>query len=157
MLSLGRPLPPGKTDAIVVLTGGPGRIDRGIELMRTRMAKRMLVSGVDRDVRPHELAIAYKADRRLFDCCIDLGREARDTRSNASETAAWVRRRGYRSVRLVTSDWHMPRARMELAKLLGGDVAISGDAVRTNPRFATLLYEYHKWLLRGAAILVGAG
>src|SRR3546814_10350716 len=55
-------------------------------------------------VRPIELAVEYKTRPAVFECCIDLGHEAVDTRSNAEETAAWVRDHRYRSVRLVTSD-----------------------------------------------------
>lgn len=155
MLSLGKPLEGRTTDAIVVLTGGPGRIDRGLTLMRLHAAQRMLVSGVDPDVRPAELAREYKVDESLFACCVDLGFQAVDTRSNAEETAQWVRGHGYRSVRLVTSDWHMPRARLELRHALGNGVEILGDPVRTSPRIGTLLREYHKYLLRSAAMTFG--
>ncbi|MFZ5747098.1 MAG: YdcF family protein [Pseudomonadota bacterium] len=158
MLSLGRPLSDTRgTDAIVVLTGGSGRIDRGLALMKKRLARRMLVTGVDPDVKPRELAAEYRADPRLFACCIDLGHQAVDTRGNAEETAEWVRAHHYASVRLVTSDWHMPRARMELRHVLGADVELLGDPVPTRPRFATLMSEYHKFLVRGLVILLGAG
>jgi hypothetical protein len=111
MLTLGKPLDPGvKTDAIVVPTGGAGRIDRGIAVLSAKSARRMLITGTDPTVRPIELAVQYKTPPRLFRCCIDLGHDAVDTRSNADETAAWVRQRGYKSVRLVTADWHMARA-----------------------------------------------
>ena len=157
MLSLGRPVEAdSKTDAIVVLTGAPGRIDRGLEMLREGAAKRMLVSGVAHEVRPHELALQYR-EKRLFGCCIDLGFEAVDTKSNAEETAEWVRRHKYRSVRLVTSDWHMPRAKLELAHQLGSDVTVIGDPVRSSPRFTTLLREYHKYLVRSLALMLGAG
>ncbi|MBK2451689.1 YdcF family protein [Escherichia coli] len=118
MLSLGKPLEGVSTDAIVVPTGSAGRIDRGIKLIEAGAAQRMLVTCVARDVRPQELAAQYDAPRDLFDCCIDLGFEAVDTRSNANETAAWVNSRGVRSVRLVTSDWHMARAALELRNSL---------------------------------------
>lgn len=158
MLSLGKPLEDDvKTDAIVVLTGGKGRIDRGIALIRAGAAKRMLISGTDPTVRPIELAVQYRTPPRLFRCCIDLGHEAVDTRSNADETAAWVRRRGYKSVRLVTADWHMARARLELSNALGGEAEVVGDGVATQPRFAMLLREYHKYLVRRIALLTGIG
>lgn len=156
MLSLGRPLSDQKTDAIVVLTGGPGRIERGLKVLRADDAKRMFVSGVDRDVRPVEFIVEYKIERALFDRAIDLGWQAVDTRSNAIETADWVKEHGFKTVRLVTSDWHMPRARLELASALP-DVTILGDGVRSHPRFKMLLREYHKFLVRRAALLVGAG
>lgn len=152
---LPRPIDGGTTDAIVVLTGGPGRIERGLSLLQQKRARRMLVSGVYRDVRPHELALAQRAPIALFDCCVDLGREAVDTRSNAQETAEWLKVHDYRSVRLVTTDWHMRRARHELERALDGNVRIIGDAVKSDPGFAMLFKEYHKYLLSLAAGLVG--
>jgi uncharacterized SAM-binding protein YcdF (DUF218 family) len=159
LLSLGRPLEARKTDAIVVLTGGPGRIGRGLDALRAGDAERMLVSGVDPAVKPHELAAQFKRDTRLFDCCVELGHEAVDTRSNADETAQWVRKHRYKSVRLVTTDWHMPRARMELSHALGGDVEVIGDAVESSPEgpgSRVLLREYNKFLVRRLVLWAGA-
>lgn len=136
------------TDAIVVLTGGPGRVQHGLALLRAKKAKRLLVSGADRRVTPRELADAYHVPRALVACCVDLGDEAVDTRSNAEETAAWLDRRGYRTVRLVTTDWHMPRARYELSRVLGPDVRLIGDAVKSEPELGVLFKEYNKYLLR---------
>jgi uncharacterized SAM-binding protein YcdF (DUF218 family) len=144
-----------QTDAIVVLTGGARRIERGLEMMAQGKANRMLVSGVARTVRPEELAAEYKADERLFRCCVDLGRESVDTRSNAEEVARWMERHKFRSMRLVTTDWHMPRARFELSRRLGGQIVVTGDAVESNPSFLQLFTEYNKYLLRQAAVLVG--
>lgn len=157
MLALPGPLEGIRTDAIVVPTGAAGRIDRGLMLMRAKGARRMLVTGVAPEVRPGELAVAYKASPRLFACCVDLGHEAVDTRSNAEETARWVQQRRYRSVRLVTSDWHLPRARLELVHALGPDVTVVGDGVPSDPRFALLVAEYNKLLLRRLALWLGLG
>ncbi|MHA6718380.1 YdcF family protein [Sphingomonas sp. RS6] len=154
LLSLGKPLGARQTDAVVVLTGGSGRIQRGLDALRQGNTRRMLVSGVNPAVRPRELAAQFPADRRLFRCCIDLGHEAVDTRSNADETAHWVREHGYRSVRLVTSDWHMPRARLELSHVLG-EVEILGDPVRSRPGYRMLVREYNKYLLRRGALWLG--
>lgn len=145
------------TDAIVVLTGGAGRIDRGLDLLRARAARRMLVTGVAPDVGPIALAAEYRASPALFACCIDLGHEAVDTRSNAEETRDWVRRHGYKSVRLVTSDWHLRRAQLELANALGPDVVVIGDGVPGNPRAPMLLSEYNKLLVRRFALAFGIG
>lgn len=155
MLTLPGPLDNRRTDAIVVPTGGPGRIDRGIALLRKGAAKRMLVSGVGPDVRPIDLAIEYRTSPALFACCIDLGREAVDTRSNAEETTAWIKRHRYRSVRLVTADWHMRRARLELSHALGPGVRIEGDGVAAPPRLLLLVAEYDKFLLRRAVLFLG--
>lgn len=144
-----------RTDGIVVLTGGPGRVARGLDLMADKRAKRMLVSGVERSVRPQELAAEYDADMALFDCCIDLGRESIDTRSNATETARWLKRHQVKTVRLITNDWHMPRARLELSLEVPDGVEIVSDAVPGKASFRQLFKEYNKYLLRYAAVLVG--
>ncbi len=157
MLLLPQPLGGNTTDAIVVPTGGAGRIDRGIALLQAHQAKRMLVTGVAPGVRPIDLARTYRTAPSLFSCCIDLGLEAVDTRSNAEETARWVREHGYRTVRLVTSDWHLPRARMELVAALGPQVVVLGDGVPSEPRLGTLVNEYNKLILRRIALWTGIG
>ncbi|MGH6612861.1 YdcF family protein [Sphingomonas sp.] len=157
MLALPKPLDDVHTDAIVVPTGGAGRIDRGLALMKRKAAQRMLVTGVAPEVRPVELAAQYKSSSRLFACCVDLGHEAVDTRSNAEETARWVREHHYKSVRLVTSDWHVARAQMELVNALDDDVTVVGDGVPSKPRYALLVAEYNKLLLRRVALWIGIG
>jgi uncharacterized SAM-binding protein YcdF (DUF218 family) len=152
---LPQPMDGRPTDAIVVLTGGAGRIDRGIALLEEGAAKRMLISGVDRAVRPSELAAEYKAPERLFTCCITLGREAIDTRSNALETARWLERRDYKTVRLITTDWHMRRSALELRQALPGRVQMVYDAVPSHPSLTMLAREYNKYLLRRVAALIG--
>lgn len=157
MLLLPKPLEGNTTDAIVVPTGGAGRIDRGIALLRAGQARRMLVTGVAPGVRAIDLAREYRTAPALFACCIDLGADAVDTRSNAAETAAWVRTHGYRTIRLVTSDWHVPRARMELSAAMGPDVLVFGDGVPSDPRLGTVVNEYNKLILRRIALWLGVG
>jgi uncharacterized SAM-binding protein YcdF (DUF218 family) len=152
---LPRPAGNQRTDAIVVLTGGSGRLERGFDLVERGLSRRLLISGVERTVRPNELAAAYDVDAQMFECCIILGRESFDTRSNADEVARWVQRRRIRSIRLVTNDLHMPRAGYELRKRVGGDVSIIADAVPTDPDFGQIFVEYNKYLLGRAADLIG--
>ncbi len=154
-LFLPQPLGDWQTDGVVVFTGGPGRIDRALDLLEDGKARRLLISGVDRDVRPVELADTYDRPLALFTCCVALGREAVDTRSNGAEVADWVRRRDYRSIRLVTTDWHMRRARFEVERALPRDIIVVSDAVPSRPSFGTLWVEYHKLLLRRLGALVG--
>ena len=155
VLGQGQPADLRPTDAIVVLTGGPGRLARGLEVLEAGRAKRMFVSGVGREVLPAELAYANNAPERLFACCVDLGFEAVDTRSNGPEVARWVKRHHYRSVRLITTDWHMPRARFELSRSLDPTVQVVPDAVRSSPAMTALLSEYDKYLLRRVAVVLG--
>lgn len=144
-----------RTDAIVVLTGGSGRIERGFDLLQHGASRKMLISGVARTVRPQELAHVYHVDQGLLDCCVSLGRESFDTRSNADEVAHWVGRRHVRSIRLVTNAIHMPRARYELRKRVGNDLVIVADAVPSDPDFGAIFMEYNKYLLGRAADLIG--
>lgn len=137
-----------RTDAVVVLTGSGGRIDHGLDILRAKLAPRMLVSGVDREVRPHEFAAQYHIGKALFACCVTLGYESVDTRSNAREAARWIAANKIRSVRLVTSDWHMRRAVLELRSRVPEGVTVIPDAVPTQPSLKMLFLEYHKLLAR---------
>ena len=155
VILLPRPATLVRTDAVVVATGGQGRIARGIDMIATGRARRMLITGVDRQVKPAELAQAQRVSMKIMACCVDLGREASDTRSNGIETATWVRRNQYKSVRLVTTDWHMRRARFELEHALGPEVLVVPDAVRSDASLAVLVREYNKYLFRRAVVLIG--
>ena len=152
--TLGRPAPANAaaTDAAVVLTGGSGRIEHGMAVLRAGKAKRLLVAGADPSVTKADIARRLGGSSRLLACCVDLGSESVDTRSNAEEAGRWLAKRRFRSVRLITSDWHMRRARYEFERGLDGAYAIKTDAVRTSPPFLTLFGEYNKYVLRRLAV-----
>jgi uncharacterized SAM-binding protein YcdF (DUF218 family) len=115
-----------RTDGVVVLTGGVGRFRRGLAVVESGSARRMLVSGVGAETSRRDLAGAFGvATRRLR--TTDLGYEAIDTRSNAEETARWVASHKFTSIRLVTSAAHMPRARLELARVRERYSAVSSS------------------------------
>jgi uncharacterized SAM-binding protein YcdF (DUF218 family) len=155
-VTLPQPAGEQRTDAVVVLTGGSGRIERGLEALKRGWAERLLVSGVDRSVKPHEFAIEYRVRAARMACCVTLGYQAIDTRSNAAEAAEWLRRERVKSVRLVTSDWHMRRARLELDRAAPGQVTIIADAVPTRPSLSALVREYNKLLARSLVRALGA-
>jgi uncharacterized SAM-binding protein YcdF (DUF218 family) len=153
-VTLGGPAPKdaSKADAIVVITGGKGRIEHAASLLASGEGKRMLIAGADPSVRKADLVKRLDAPPPMFDCCVDLGSESVDTRSNAEEAKRWIARHRYSSIRLVTSDWHMRRARYEFHRQLGDNVRIIPDAVRTEPNFMTLFGEYNKYLLRRISV-----
>jgi len=153
-LTLGRAAGNEQTDAIVVLTGSPGRLERGFALLERGRAQAMLISGVPPNARPQDYAARYGIDPGLFPTRVALGHESVDTRTNAEEVARWLQRRRYRSIRLVTSDLHMHRAYYEIGRRVG-DVTIVTDAVITNPGFAQIFVEYNKYLGARAAGLIG--
>lgn len=155
-IALPRPLDGAKSDGVIVLTGGEGRISRGLEVIERGWAKNLLVSGVDGEVKPSEFAAEYKVSPETMRCCIVLGYESKDTRSNALEAARWMAAQDMKSIRLVTSDWHMRRAIHEFERLKPDGLTILPDAVATQPSLRILFLEYNKLLARRAAVLWGS-
>ena len=152
--TLGKPAPASAaaSDAAVVLTGGPGRIEHAIDELRDGKAHRLLIAGADPAVTKGDLARRIQGSRKWFACCVDLGSESVDTRSNAEEAGRWLSKHQYRSIRLITSDWHMRRARYDFRQVLGNKYEVVPDAVRSEPRFLTLFGEYNKYVLRRLAV-----
>lgn len=144
-----------KTDGIIVPTGGEGRIGRGLDLLRQGRARRMLVSGVDHEVKPGEFAAQFDVSPALMQCCVTLGYESVDTRSNATEAARWIAAAKAGSVRLVTTDWHMRRAAGELSRAAPDGTTIIRDAVPSKPSLFALFLEYHKLIASRLAWLWG--
>lgn len=152
-VTLGSPAGAQHTDAVVAITGGPYRIEHGIDDLTKGYAKRMLIAGTDPSVTKPDLVRRLGGKKGLVDCCVDLGSESVDTRSNAEEAKRWLVKHRYKSFRLVTSDWHMRRARYEFRRVMRDQFTIVPDAVRTRPSFATLFGEYNKLLLRRIAVV----
>ena len=151
--TLGKPAPASAapTDAAVVLTGGSGRIEHAVAVLRQHKAGRLLISGVDPSVTKADLARRIPGSAKLLECCVDLGSESVDTRSNAEEAGRWLAQHGFHSLRLITSDWHMRRASYEFRRVLGPGYLLVPDPVRTEPSFFTLFGEYNKYVLRRIA------
>ena len=116
---------------------------------------KVLVSGVDSEVRAGEFAAEHRVSPRVMACCLTLERVSVDTRSNAREAAAWIAANHVRSVRLVTSDWHMRRAAWEFEQAVPKGTVIARDAVRSKPSLRILFVEYHKLLAARIARAVG--
>ncbi|MBW8302716.1 MAG: YdcF family protein [Brevundimonas sp.] len=122
---------PARADAIVALTGPSAeRVNAAIRLLEQDKGARVLFSGVNREVRRQELRALTPGSSKLFNCCVDLGFEAEDTIGNAQEIAAWADARGYDSLIVVTSDYHMPRALTEIRAAAPG-LALTPYAVET--------------------------
>lgn len=143
------------TDAVIVPTGGPGRISQGLSVLEDGLATKMLVTGVDPEVTPQEFAAEFEVRQTVMDCCVTLGFRAVDTRTNATETAAWVEQNKVTSLRLVTTDWHMRRAAGEIGRALPSSVRIVRDAVPSQPSLGSLFLEYHKLIASFAGGLFG--
>jgi len=104
-------------DGIVVLTGDEDRIPEAVRLLAEGRAGRLLISGVNKSTQAPQiisLNAAGQAQAFLFRCCVDLDKRSLNTEDNAFEATAWARKRGFRSLIVVTSNYHMPRALIEL-------------------------------------------
>ncbi|MGB3037519.1 MAG: YdcF family protein [Methyloceanibacter sp.] len=125
-------LEPRTADGIAVLTGGAARIDKAMKLLTQQKAKRLLITGVNRTTSTEELKQLASQGDQLFSCCVDIDKEARNTIDNATESSQWVARNHYTSVIVVTSNYHMPRALAELARVMPGVTLIPYSVVDNN-------------------------
>jgi uncharacterized SAM-binding protein YcdF (DUF218 family) len=117
-LQRSQPNPEGTADGIAVLTGGVARIDEAMKLLAQGKAKRLLITGVYRTTSTEALKQLASEGDQLFACCVDIDKEARNTIDNATETSQWVAHNHYHSIIVVTSNYHMPRALAELARVM---------------------------------------
>jgi uncharacterized SAM-binding protein YcdF (DUF218 family) len=152
------------TDAIVVLTGGAGRLAAGLELLAQGRASKLFVSGVYRGVEVDEILRVSLQSPQELECCVELGHDAVDTRGNAEETRQWMASEGYSSLRLVTASYHIPRSRTEFSRAMPAvrliahpvfppDVHID-EWWRWPGTTALLVGEYSKYLV---ALLLSVG
>ena len=131
--------PDTKTDAIVVLTGGSQRLASGLDLLAAGKARKLFVSGVHQGVAIGDLLRVSHHGADWLACCIVLGHEANSTLGNALETAAWMHREGYKSLRLVTANYHMRRSLLEFERVMP-DIRIIA-----HPVFPELIRQTDWW------------
>ena len=110
--------PARSADGISVLTGGPSRIDEAMKLLASGKAKRLLITGVNRTTSTEALKDLASQGDQFFACCVDIDKEARNTIDNATETSQWAALHHYNSIIIVTSNYHMPRALAEHARVM---------------------------------------
>ena len=148
--------PARRAEGIVVLTGGSSRVSDAMELLADGYGQRLLISGVHPTNDASDISRSLSDNQSLLTCCVDLDRSAVNTRSNATETRRWVRERGFKSLIVVTSNYHMPRAIVEMSHAMPDialiPFAVVGDKWRDEPwwtsgtTFRLLLSEYVKYV-----------
>ena len=132
-------LPP--LDALVVFTGGQGRVETALQLFKKGYAPHLLISGV-RSSRQQVLS------QEASDTAIDLGYAARNTRGNVEETAMWLKEKHAHTALLITTNYHIPRCLALLEKRapeMHFDVYPLRDAAPS--RLYRTFLEYHKFLI----------
>ena len=136
-----------RTDAIVVLTGGSGRLNEGLDLLSRNLAERLFVSGVYRGLDVQKLLRLARRQPKDLEARIGIG-NAVNTTGNALETAAWADKSKVRSVRLVTAAYHMPRSLLEFRH------AMPEVKIVPHPVFPEHVKQQEWWAWPGTANLM---
>jgi uncharacterized SAM-binding protein YcdF (DUF218 family) len=148
--------PDRKADGIVVLTGGSSRVSDAMELLAAGYGRRLLISGVHPTSTASDISRTLPENQSFMRCCVDLDRTAVSTRGNAAEARRWAAGRGFKSLIVVTSNYHMPRALVEFSHAMPEATLIPfvvvGDKWRDEPWWTSastlrlLLSEYVKYI-----------
>jgi uncharacterized SAM-binding protein YcdF (DUF218 family) len=148
--------PERQADGIVVLTGGSSRVSDAMDLLAGGYGKRLLISGVHPTNDANDISRSLPESKPVINCCVDLDYSAINTRSNAAQTRRWVHERGFKSLIVVTSNYHMPRAVVELSHAMPDidliPYAVVGEKWRDEPWWTSaptvrlLLSEYAKYV-----------
>ena len=147
-------IPNEKTDAIIVLTGGAGRINHALDLLEAKIAPKLFISGVNKDVTNKNILSHWKKPQSAEPCCITLGYKSTDTISNANEIKEWVKKNNIERFNLVTSAYHMPRAKLEVRHALPNTAitplpVVSKTLKNNHWHFIRVAFkEYNKFLIR---------
>ena len=143
-----------KTDAIIVLTGGRNRITEAVELLKQGISGRLFISGVDKDISLQNIKTTQQVSI-TDDSNIDIGHNAANTLENAKESAEWIKRNHIKSIRLVTSNYHVFRSLAEFKNQNPGLTIIIHPVYSENiekkwwtswQTFSLIFKEYNKFL-----------
>lgn len=148
--------------AIVVLTGGDGRIKEGLNLFAARRGFYLYITSVFEGISESDIREKWQGQTELPECCIILDTKAETTAQNAKETQAWITalaaneetKGRIESIRLVTSNYHMPRALIDFQRLLPSVELLPHPIISANAKsddkhyWQLLLKEYHKYMFR---------
>lgn len=155
------PESPGQTtDAIVVLTGGPNRVETGLTLFAQGKAHHLFITGVHDHVSKNDILNRWAGETALPPCCVTIDRHAASTLQNARETREWIKNHDYSAIRLVTSNYHMTRAYSDFKHALPGVTILmhpvkSYESTNRHKSFWRILFvEYHKTLFRWGALMI---
>jgi len=135
------------TDAIIVLTGGPDRINTGLDLLAAKQAEYLFISGVNTDVSVNKLLSLWRKDNQEAPpCCVVLGHVARNTLENAAEARDWIKENNVGSARLLTADYHMPRAKLAFELVMPQMDIYTHPIISARTNWFLIFQEYNKTL-----------
>ena len=148
-----------KIDGIVVLTGDQYRIAKGIELLKDYPDKKLLISGVNKNINAIDIMKEFPNNKNFFECCVDIGKDAKNTFENIIETFEWMKSNEFNSIIIVTSDYHVPRVKLEINRFIDNQQifyeAVKNDETDSILRLKKITFEYIKYIRTFLSIKIG--
>ena len=147
-------------DSIVVLTGDKFRISKGMEMLSNGIGEKLLLSGVNKNIELINIKNEFPKYNNFFDCCVDIDNISSNTFENSRETFLWLEKNKYNSVLIVSSDYHMPRAKLEFERFFKTENTYyhpvnSNDHVNAIGKIKKLFFEYVKYMRTYISLAVG--
>jgi len=147
-------------DSIVVLTGDKFRISKGMEILSNGIGEKLLLSGVNKNIKLVNIKNEFPKYKNFFDCCVEIENISSNTFENSRETFLWLEKNKYNSVLIVSSDYHMPRAKLEFEKFLNTKNTYyhpvnSNNNLMAIGKIKKLFLEYVKYMRTYISLAVG--
>ena len=147
-------------DSIVVLTGDKFRISKGMEILSNGIGEKLLLSGVNKNIKLTNIKNEFPKYKNFFDCCVEIENISSNTFENSRETFLWLEKNKYNSVLIVSSDYHMPRAKLEFEKFLNTKNTYyhpvnSNNNLMAIGKIKKLFLEYVKYMRTYISLAVG--
>ncbi len=132
--------------AIIVLTGGAGRLEYGLQLLAQHKGSTMFVSGVGEKVTVSDIVkqAPDAIEKTINEAEIAIGHQAENTIGNAQEIRKWLKSSHYKNIILVTTNYHMPRSILEISTALPSVHIIPAPVIASDNEL--LFSEYHKYI-----------
>jgi len=147
-------------DSIVVLTGDKFRISKGMEILSNGIGEKLLLSGVNKNIKLTNIKNEFPKYKNFFDCCVEIENISSNTFENSRETFLWLEKNKYNSVLIVSSDYHMPRTKLEFEKFLNTKNTYyhpvnSNNDLNTIGKIKKLFLEYVKYMRTYISLAIG--
>jgi len=147
-------------DSIVVLTGDKFRISKGMEILSNGIGEKLLLSGVNKNIKLTNIKNEFPKYKIFFDCCVEIENISSNTFENSRETFLWLEKNKYNSVLIVSSDYHMPRTKLEFEKFLNTKNTYyhpvnSNNDLNTIGKIKKLFLEYVKYMRTYISLAIG--
>jgi len=146
-------------EGIVVLTGDKFRILEGLKILNSEIGYKLLISGVNKEISIEEIKKEFPKFNQLFNCCVELESISTNTFENVREIFFWKKNNNIKNILLITSDYHLPRVKLEVNRLLLDKetfyYGVKYDNQKINIRMKKLIVEYIKYLRTKISLSIG--